>query len=150
VLRELGPLLVDEGSGAKASELYMAAFDYYRANFSYTNQPDQDEEDTLFGVEDLLALVDYLSFQYRWAEMITSIRVGVRWIQGREMQRAWDSLDDDREYDMARKSRVAIPNGKSFEAAAVYPLDDRLRVKLGVARMGLNDMVEAKVGRPLS
>lgn len=145
----MGPLLVEEGQSARAAELYIEAFDYYRANFSHTawGEVDQDVEDTLFGIEDLLALVDYLSHQSRWAEMITSIRVGARWIQGRAKQSAWDSLEDDREYDLARNTRTKLTNGRSFEAAPVYPLDDRLRVKLGVARLELNEVEDANVWR---
>lgn len=62
------------------------------------------------------------------------------------MQTAWDSIEDDREFDLERKEREGWEKmGRGFEESEVFELDVRLRVRLGAARMGEGKVDEAKV-----
>lgn len=125
----------------------MKAFDYYRTAFSHLDEGFGDGEDgTIFNCEDLLALIDYLSILNRWTDVISVIRVGARWLQGREKQSAWDTVTDDREFDLERKSRPGWEKAvKPFEDAPVNELDPRLRTHLGIARLAEKNFEEADV-----
>lgn len=62
------------------------------------------------------------------------------------MQTAWDTLEDDREFDLERKEREGWEKmGRGIEESEVFELDVRLRVRLGAARMGEGKVEEAKV-----
>jgi len=63
-------------------------------------------------------------------------------MQGRERETEWDTVLDDREFDVERKVREGWEKGNQWlEREPVYELDVRLRARLGIARlwMGEND-----------
>jgi general transcription factor 3C polypeptide 3 (transcription factor C subunit 4) len=84
--------------------------------------------------------------QSQWAEVVRVIRTGVRWLQGREKETGWDTMEDDREFDEERKVREGWEKGNTwFEEEATYELDVRLRCRLGLARLGMGRPLEAQV-----
>ncbi|KAM0788020.1 hypothetical protein ACM66B_006219 [Microbotryomycetes sp. NB124-2] len=144
-LRELCPLLISNGQPARASELYMAAFEHYKAMCPDVNEQTQEQLRS-FGYDDLEFLADYLNAQHKWADATYVVRTGVRWLQGRFLETTWDELDDDREFDLERKKRPdwhRNPVARRLEDAPVYPLDPSLRLRLGLARLGMNYLDEA-------
>lgn len=144
VLRELAPLLASQFAYPKASTLFLNAFDYFRSKVPHVTS---SEEISSFGIADLETLCDFLGYQNQWAKIVLVVRTGVRWLQGREKETGWDAMEDDREFDLARKCRPSWEKEARFlEEAQVHELDVRLRVRLGVARMGMGKVAEAQVG----
>ncbi|SGZ05942.1 BQ5605_C031g10903 [Microbotryum silenes-dioicae] len=146
VLRELAPLLAATEQHARATTLFLAAFDHYRKLVPHIT-PRNIERINTFGYQDLETIADFLSIQKLYTRCVSVIRTGVRWLQGRETETAWDALEDDREYDVMRKARIGWdydPATRHLEDAEVYDLDVRLRLRLGVARIGEGRVEEAK------
>lgn len=97
-------------------------------------------------ISDFETLADFLLKEKKWDQVIKVIRVGVRWLQGRELEKIWDLQEDDREFDEKRQERVGWEKGSKFlEGNQVHYLDNRLRLRLGLARAGKGDMDEALV-----
>lgn len=143
MLRELAPLLASQASYAEASALFFAAFDYFRTTVPHVTS---SEEISSFATQDLETLADFLHIQRQYVQVVSVIRTGVRWLQGREKETGWDMLEDDREYDQVRKTREGWEREARFlEEARVYDLDVRLRTRLGAARMGEGKIEEAQV-----
>lgn len=142
VLRELTPLLASTNAHARALTLLLDAY-----NFTRTSFPDPTEDDiAAFGPSDLESLADFLCQQKKFKECVRVVKEGVRWIQGRAAEKGWDKVGDDREFDEERKVRENWEEeAKYLEEAPVHELDVRLRLRLGVARMALNDVEEAQV-----
>ncbi|KAK4700486.1 general transcription factor 3C polypeptide 3 (transcription factor C subunit 4), partial [Phenoliferia sp. Uapishka_3] len=147
VLRELSSLLALQQQHAKACALYLSSFEYFRTTVPHV---DPESEASLsqisyFGFEDLETIADLLTVQKQWAKVVTVIKEGVRWLQGREKETGWDASGDDREYDVTRKSRTGWEKAVRFlEDAPIYELDVRLRVRLAVARLGEGRVDEAQ------
>lgn len=143
MLRELAPLLATDGAYARASALYLASYNYFRTSVPHITSTDEISH---FSSQDLEALADYLLVQRDFKQVVSVVKEGTRWLQGREKETGWDKLDDDREFDEIRKVRRGWEKDARFlEEAEVYELDVRLRVRLGVARLGLGDVDEAAV-----
>lgn len=149
-MRELAPLLIEQAQTTKVIELYTAAFRFYQQEFSYRNyRPEDDLEDAAarFGLPDILLLANCLKQEKEWTKLIKIVRSGARWLDGREREVAWDSLADDREFDLERRTRTdASRMAGNFESAPIYDLDDRLRLLLGIARLAEGNIAEAQVG----
>ncbi|KAK4052048.1 transcription factor TFIIIC subunit tfc4 [Microbotryomycetes sp. JL201] len=149
-LRELCPLLLNTGQQSLAADLYLDAFEYYKRLCPEVNAQTEEMLDT-FGYADLEFLADYSLAQQKWGQTAYVIRTGVRWLQGRYTESGWDMLKDDREFDLERKVR---PNwqrdARYLEETPVYPLDHKLRLRLGLARLGMNDLEEAKASAATS
>ncbi|BGP05258.1 transcription factor TFIIIC subunit tfc4 [Rhodotorula toruloides] len=143
VLRELAPMLASTHQFAKASSILLSAFAYYRSLVPHVNRDTVGYLAT-YGYSDLETLADFLNVQRNWAESVRVIRQGVRWLQGRESETGWDTLEDDREYDEERKIRGGWEKGNTwFEDEPTYELDVRLRSRLGLARLGMGWVEEA-------
>lgn len=145
ILREYTPMLVEMGFYFRASDLYLAALDHFR---SICPHVDDDTIDEICGFDsvDLEFLADCLLKQQEHAKVVQVIKSAVRWLQGREKQTGWDTLDDDREYDLVRKTREGWQrDARHLEEASVYELDVTLRTRLGLARMGQGRFDEADV-----
>lgn len=92
-----------------------------------------------YGYEDLETLADFLIAQKQFAECVRVIKQGVRWMQGRDAETEWDTVEDDREFDPERKVRQGWDRGNQWlEREPVYELDVRLRARLGIARLWLS------------
>lgn len=145
VLRELVPLLTASKLYARAAALYLHAFDHFQTICPHVDDSTIDLIST-FGTIDLETIADILNHQEQFVKTVSVIRTGVRWLQGREKETGWDALHDDREYDVVRKTRTGWErDARYLEEAAVYELDVRLRLRLGVARMGEGKVEEAQV-----
>jgi general transcription factor 3C polypeptide 3 (transcription factor C subunit 4) len=91
-------------------------------------------------------LADFLLKEKKWDHVIKVIRTGVRWLGGREKETIWDQLEDDREFDVRRQERDGWEKvARALEESPVHQLDNRLRLRLGLARMGKGDIEEARV-----
>lgn len=144
MLRELVPLLSSTRQHNKALALYLAAFDHYQAICPHVDDYTIDLISS-FGQQDLETIADILNHQKQFVKAVSVLRTGVRWLQGREKETGWDALSDDREFDPQRKVREGWEREARFlEEAAVYELDVRLRLRLGVARMGEGKVDEAQ------
>jgi len=61
-------------------------------------------------------------------------------MQGRERETEWDTVLDDREFDIERKMRDGWEKGNQWlEREPVYELDVRLRARLGIARLWMGE-----------
>ncbi|GAA5845725.1 hypothetical protein JCM5353_001690 [Sporobolomyces roseus] len=141
VLRELAPLLASDRLYTQAVQLLLSAFSYYRETVPQIT-PTTSHLLNSYGYEDLETLSDFLITQKQFSECVRVIRQGVRWMQGRERETEWDTVLDDREFDVERKVREGWEKGNQWlEREPVYELDVRLRARLGIARlwMGEND-----------
>lgn len=148
VLRELAPLLASQELHATASSLYLAAFDFFRTSVPHVDPTSAASAEAIssFHYQDLEALADLLTVQKQYAKVVSVIKQGVRWLQGREHEAGWDALGDDREFDQARKERTGWEKvSRVWEDAPVHELDVRLRVRLAVARMAEGRVEEAQV-----
>ena len=100
-----------------------------------------------FGLMEMLVLADLYNILEKYDQAIRIIRQGCRWMQGRAAQKFWDTLDDDREWDM--------PVGATGEGGRViaegelhpgmYILDVNARHRLAIARIKMGDLSEGKV-----
>ncbi|BGP22119.1 transcription factor TFIIIC subunit tfc4 [Rhodotorula toruloides] len=143
VLRELAPMLASTHQYAKATSILLSAFAYYRSLVPHVNRDTVGYLAT-YGYSDLETVADFLNIQRHWAESVRVIRQGVRWLQGRESETGWDTLEDDREYDEERKIRGGWEKGNTwFEDEPTHELDVRLRSRLGLARLGMGWVEEA-------
>ena len=146
VLRELVPLLTSLKLYPKAAGLYLNAFDHFQTICPHVDDETIDQISS-FTYADLETISDILNHQEQFVKTVAVIRTGVRWLQGREKETGWDALHDDREYDTMRKTRDGWErDARYLEEAPVYELDVRLRLRLGVARMGEGKIEEAQVG----
>jgi len=145
VLRELVPLLISNSLYGKASQLYLSAFDHYRTICPHIT-PHTLPLISSFGPQDLETIADILNHLAFYERSIEILKRGVRWLQGREQETGWETLEDDREFDLERKTRVGWERDARFlEGARINELDVRLRLRLGVARMAKGDTDEAQV-----
>ncbi|GAA6008607.1 hypothetical protein JCM11491_003366 [Sporobolomyces phaffii] len=138
VLRELAPLLAAEQLYSQAVQLLLSAFSYYREAVPQIS-PETCHLLNSYGYEDLETLADFLIAQKQHAECVRAVKQGVRWMQGRESETEWDTVEDDREYDPERKVRPGWEKGNQWlEREPVYELDPRLRARLGIARLWMS------------
>lgn len=103
---------------------------------------------TLFPVALLVKLFDILIATEQWAKAISETKRAVRWLGGRLKETRWDKVGDDREFDEegVRRDTRGEDEGRAAEG---YPLDINLRERLGLARLNLGDIDEARVSRLL-
>lgn len=138
-------MLIEEEAYSKATELLTSAFEYHQLATPHISDESTDSPE-LFNLGDLETLADLLIIQKFCSKAITCIKSGVRWLQQREMETMWESMLDDREFDLSRRTREGWEkDNKAAEGAAINELDPRLRVRLGTARMGEGRIDEAKV-----
>lgn len=91
---------------------------------------------------EILVLADLYNSTSDHENAVVSIRRGCRWLQGRSVQKYWDSCDDDREFDIVG-DHAAVREG--VLAPGMYELDVNARHRLGVARIKMGDLEEGKV-----
>jgi len=73
----------------------------------------------------------------------------VRWLGGRLKETRWEKVGDDREFDEEGVKRSAGTSGGEGREAEGYGLDVNLRHRLGLARLNLGDVDEARVSGDL-
>lgn len=133
--------------------LFQEAFDHYQAKFPSgeiaprsQTEPGPDAP-LVFGLMELLVLADLYNIHEKYDQAIQTIRQGCRWMQGRIAQRFWDTMEDDREWDMpvgpAGEGARAIAEGEVHPG--MYPLDVNARHRLAISRIKMGDISEGNV-----
>lgn len=143
VLMQLAPLLVQLDATDQALELCLAAYTHLREKEPHVSL---NQQTSFFDEAALALLAELLTLRGRSSEAVHLIRSGARWLQGREKETGWDVLDDDREFDLKRQTRLGWEkDAKYLEQVKVFALDRRLRARLGIARLHQDRISEAKV-----
>lgn len=88
----------------------------------------------------LIVLFDLLMATEEYARALFELKKGVRWLQGRGGEKEWEKMRDDREFDVAGYQREGVA-----EVGAGRELDINLRHRLGLARLQLGHVNEARV-----
>ena len=154
VLSELRPILIELSDYSLCATLFQEAFDHYQTTFPSgqiplpaQNQTGPDGMPVGFGLMEILVLADLYNILEKYDQAIRIIRQGCRWMQGRAAQKFWDTLDDDREWDMP-----VGPTGEGGRVLAegelhpgMYILDVNARHRLAIARIKMGDLSEGKV-----
>ncbi|KZV90252.1 TPR-like protein [Exidia glandulosa HHB12029] len=144
VLFELQSILVDGGDFPIAIKLFEDAMHHYMRICPTGVSVDHvgnEMPGNGFGLPALVALADFCSATGDYERAIHVIRGGVRWLQGRQDQRFWDALSDDREYDVEGKS-PARTNIGATSRPGYFQLDLNARHRLAIARLKLGDLEE--------
>lgn len=142
VLTEMAGSFVDAGQIPLGQQLLLDALHYQES--TYPNPAvDAPESLVLFSTSLLVILADLLMATERNKDTIVEIKRAVRWLGGRSGERKWDRASDDREFDREgtlREGGIWIAQG--------YELDINLRHRLGLCRLYLDDLDEARVCTP--
>jgi general transcription factor 3C polypeptide 3 (transcription factor C subunit 4) len=134
-LRHLAETYIDMQDVQRAIDYYMDSIKYYMS---------LDTEDSLkFSWSDLNIFVELLAYERQHElglRLLTSVS---RWLLGRNEDKIWDDLDDDREWDVSHSPRRIKTDGF---IPGIYPensygigLPMELRMKLGIFRLKLGD-----------
>ena len=141
VIRELAPMHYEMGEPAMAVKLYLGSYEHFKSTVPKPQHGSGGDDIMGFAMTDLELLSDFLRSQKRWREAARVITQGARWLQGRsEESVTWESFQDDREYDLTRKTRPGWETHpqKWSEDAPTHPLGTGLRLRLGLCRLGEN------------
>jgi general transcription factor 3C polypeptide 3 (transcription factor C subunit 4) len=148
VLTELRPVLVELSELQLCQKLFVAGFSHYQELFPSGYSLGEDGKRLQGGGFDefhIYVLADLCNTVGDYDKAIQTIKTGIRWLQGRADQKMWDTVLDDREYDVEDTQR---PN-PAEDTVAVQPgyfeLDVNARHRLAVARLKLGEIEEAKV-----
>ncbi|KAF7318942.1 hypothetical protein HMN09_00230000 [Mycena chlorophos] len=145
VLSELRTILIELSDLETCMTLFTAAFQHYQGVYPSGHGPHPTTQEDVpgggFGYLELLVLADLLNTTGAYGRAVDVIRQGVRWLQGRSLQRYWDICDDDREYDVPETPRL-IENGPQ---PGYFPLDINVRHRLLIARIKMGELEEAKL-----
>lgn len=141
---EVHPILSEAGDFTRVIMLFESAMTHYMNAFP------SGEEDRVtervpgggFGETAIVILADYYTAVNDYEKAIHTVRRGVRWLDGRLEQRFWDTLPDDREYDVEGASP---PRTEGGTAPGFYPISSNARHRLAMARLKLGDLEEGKV-----
>ncbi|ORX38805.1 hypothetical protein BD324DRAFT_655212, partial [Kockovaella imperatae] len=135
-LSQLHSTLVSLNATDIAASAYRVAFDYHLSKLT-----PQSPSSTL-NLEHIGSLTDDLLLLDELEEALGVIRRGQRWLQGRQDEIHWDSIEDDREYDPPGTKR-----GEDVEEflSEGHPLDTGLRHRLALVRLRLGDDEEAMI-----
>ncbi|KAI0031922.1 TPR-like protein [Vararia minispora EC-137] len=144
VLEEIRPVLIELNDIKLCAELFDKAFQYYAHQYPVGHLTDPKTGAVLpgggFGLMELLALADMYNSLGEHDRAVHVIRVGVRWLQGRQDQRFWDACEDDREYDVGTGRPVGSGVGELLPGR--FPLDVNARHRLAVARIRMREFEE--------
>ncbi|KAL7416696.1 hypothetical protein BDY24DRAFT_377956 [Mrakia frigida] len=99
----------------------------------------------LFPISLLVVLFDILIATEQWGKAIMECKKAVRWLGGRLKETRWEKVGDDREFDEEGVKRGAGTSGGEGREAEGYELDVNLRHRLGLARLNLGDVDEARI-----
>src|SRR4051794_27127133 len=109
VIRETTRHLIQIKDTARAISMFEEEFEYYRQSPPF----EEFEDEGSFGFGDINIMTELYMSTDEYTKAITCIRRGVRWLQGRDAEIWWDSLNDDREFDENDKSnRRKAPHGR--------------------------------------
>lgn len=143
VLGQLPPLLGATNNVHEGVRIYEAAFEHY------TRRPYPPPEGAattsahIWTMDLLTNLADFMLLTYDFEGVISVVKRGQRWFQGRGRETQWDLISDDREYDPKDTKRLAdtyqLGEGEGYE------LDLNLRHRLAVARLKLAHDEDAMV-----
>ncbi|EPQ28789.1 uncharacterized protein PFL1_03592 [Pseudozyma flocculosa PF-1] len=150
VVRELVPVLVGLKSYGRAIAVMEEFLEHSKATYPDPTVLDDDPDAPVnqFNVAEIVTLADLLLMDRKPVETIAVVRQTVRWLHGRASETFWDAVDDDREFDEDRndefsQSRQQGGYGRMVEMAPPHPIDPEIRLRLGKARMMINDVDEA-------
>lgn len=128
------------------ASLFQNAFDNYQTLYPHGKATDPETDEEVpgggFGLMEILVLADLYNSTSEHEKAVASIRKGCRWLQGRSVQKYWDTCDDDREFDIPSDQPAAR---EGILAPGMYELDVNARHRLGVARIKIGDVEEGKV-----
>ncbi|CAI4062223.1 transcription factor TFIIIC subunit TFC4 SKDI_07G3010 [Saccharomyces kudriavzevii IFO 1802] len=74
---------------------------------------------------------------------IKAIKKCARWVQRRELQRFWDDVPDDSEFDNRRFKNSTFDSLPAIEKEKSYTIPIDIRVRLGLLRLDTDNLVEA-------
>ena len=144
VLRNLAEVYVELGDVERALQRYEESIAYYRSQ-----QPDHG---TCFSWSDVNVCTELYGFDEQYKAGIKRLKSLSRWLLGRGQDVIWENFDtDDREWDLEDEPRR---NGVDGFVTDLYepssygnglPLE--LRIKLGVYRLKLGHVLEARASR---
>lgn len=139
VLEEVRLLLIELDDAPKAAKLFQQAFDFYSKH-----QPEGPESENDFGARQIIALTDFYNNVNEYEKAISTIRRGARWLDSRfHESRSWDSVQDDREFDLPGYARD--DGDGQGPAPGYHPLDINFRQRLAISRLRIGDIGEAQV-----
>lgn len=131
--------------------LILNALHKQQRDFPDPTEPDAVPPETvLFPISLLVVLFDILIATEQWGKAIMECKKAVRWLGGRLKETRWEKVGDDREFDLEGvKRRTGMGPGEEGREAEGYVLDINLRHRLGLARLNLGDVDEARVSLTL-
>lgn len=133
---------VEAGRIPLGQRLILTALHSQQARFPLPAlMPDPAE---LFSIPVIVILFDLLFATGKYAQALAETKKAVRWLQGRHDDVRWAKKDNDSEFDVAGYKR-----GPHAEPAPGYPLDINVRQRLGLVRLKLNHVDEARVRSPV-
>lgn len=148
IIREMVPVLLRLGEHAQALTLLSDSFADQVQRFP-EGPASANPMLYLLGMNDLHDLVELQKHQGHYMDAIRIIRTGQRWFQGRATHgQAWELYEDDREYDLQRKSRPRWEQEERLRWLEDLPpidLDPLLRGNLAVCRLLSGNKAEADV-----
>jgi general transcription factor 3C polypeptide 3 (transcription factor C subunit 4) len=139
VLEQLRLIYLEMNEPTRARILFQDAFDYCKANNPMG--PDRETSGNAeFGLLQIIALADFYNNAGEYRTAVNVVRQGARWFDGRLSESGmWDSLADDREFDVEGVTRDGYPPSQ------IHRLDVNLRQRLAVSRLRLGELIEAEV-----
>lgn len=153
IVRQLVPLLIGQSDAEKALRVLSDAFADQVARFPEGPYSAPGFE-ILLELSDLQDLVELQKTLKQYMDAVRIIRTGQRWLQGRATQgQAWELYEDDREYDLERKSRPHWEDEERLrwlEDLPIVELDPTLRGNLAICRLLSGNKGEADVSQPFT
>nr|GAT57057.1 TPR-like protein [Mycena chlorophos] len=164
IISLLRPILITLSDLQTLVNLYNAAFAHYRALYPSGSGPSivNSSEDIKphaqepvpgggFAEMEVLVLADLFNALGEHERAVEALRVGMRWLQGRDAENWWDLCTDDREYDPAPSVTCTTdPVPRVLDAindieAGFNALDVNARHRLAVARLKMGDIDEGQI-----
>ncbi|ODQ65103.1 TPR-like protein, partial [Nadsonia fulvescens var. elongata DSM 6958] len=152
VIMELAIIYVSQNRLSQASKLYEDllqdadnASSSQDSSGSYIVNEGGADQTPVFGWSELNILAEIYVKQRAWAKIVKTIKYVSRWIHGRADEKWWDDLSNDAEFDERKENLEKFTRSAKKNSPLLYQLPVDLRVKLGFARLHLNDSDEAKL-----
>jgi general transcription factor 3C polypeptide 3 (transcription factor C subunit 4) len=142
VLSELPPLFAATNTIAEGVRIYEAAFDYYTRRPYVVPSEEASSSAHVFTIDHIVNLADLMLHVHDYEGVITVVKRGQRWLQGRAVDNQWDTVPDDREFD---PEGIARDDESASLAHGGFAMDVGLRHRLAIARLRLAHDVDAGV-----
>lgn len=102
--------------------------------------------ESTFGYTELNILAELLMMQGDHARALEVVKGGIRCLQGRTMETWWDQWDDEREFeDDTEAEGTGLLQERLEGKGEKWDVPMELRVKMGVCRLIMGQVDEAKV-----